>query len=115
MGKKMLAVTLALTVAASSVSAAQTREQCELDVRHATMLATGGGVGTATGIVAGASACSGLLGAIFFDFGISYVSCVALVTATGAAVGTAIGDGIASDQLSECHKLPSVTEKLASK
>ncbi len=104
MKKFFIYLALASTLAGGSV--AETREQCELDVRHNTKIATGVALGTGAGAITGAAACSGLLGLVLFDFGVSYATCVALVTATGAALGTAIGDDVASNQLTECQKLP---------
>src|ERR1700761_6742701 len=77
-----LAVSLMLSSAlVCSAVHAETQQECELSLRPQTRMAAGTGLGGAAGglggAIAGAAACTGFLGAAFFDFGISYATCLA--------------------------------------
>ena len=96
----------------AGASFAETREQCEADLRPASTRVIAGSTGTAGGAILGATACSGLLGLIFADLGLSYVTCVAVVTTAGGATGTVIGDNIAHRELARCRELPAAQESL---
>ncbi len=97
----LLAACLTLTAPAY----AETQADCEKKIPRQTNMATGTGAGTITGTVIGAKACLGWLGLAFWDWGLSYATCVATVAAVGTIIGTAAGEKANINSLNECIKL----------
>jgi hypothetical protein len=79
------------------------KRQCERKVNAGTKVAAGTAVGMTGGAVTGAVACTGFLGAIFFDFGLSYATCVAATTAVGSAAGAVVSNNAANEELLKCN------------
>ena len=79
------------------------KRQCERKVNSGAKIAGGTALGTAGGAVVGAAACAGFLGAIFFDMGFSYMTCLAATTAVGSAAGAVASNNAATEELLKCN------------
>jgi hypothetical protein len=94
-----------LQTAANSQAFAETRRDCERNVRQTTALALGAGIGTIGGTLAGMSACAPLLAAAPLDLGISTGLCVFMVGVAGSITGTALAEASTNEQLKKCDRL----------
>lgn len=107
---KKLMMTACCVAAMAGNATAQTKEQCLLEVQPASKRAVGALGGGLSGALVGSTACSGFLGFVLFDFGVTYATCVAMSTAVGSGVGTVIGDSHATEEIAKCQRLPSKRE-----
>jgi hypothetical protein len=89
----------------NSSTFAETRRECELQLRPQTKIATGAGIGTVGGGIVGAAACSGFLGLVFIDAGLSYGTCLATVTLGGTVLGTAASENSNANDRARCQGL----------
>jgi hypothetical protein len=99
------ATALSMMLSVSAVSAGESRRECELALRPLTNTAVGGGIGTVGGGIIGAAACSGFLGTVFFDLGLSYSICVASVALAASVAATAATEATNIEQRARCERL----------